>query len=95
VDARLARIGGGDDDLEAGSESVAAARARNGGPITAEQYRRLGEIGVLGEKVELFDGWITYGRFAFAVAPEAIVAAQVAGIELTAPRAPRPAASGG
>ena len=50
--------------------------------ITAEEYRQLAELGVLGEKVELLDGWIVFGRYPFAFSEQAIAAARAAGIEL-------------
>ena len=53
--------------------------------ITADEYRRLAELGVLGESVELIDGWIVYGRYPFAFSEEAITAARAAGVELDAP----------
>jgi len=54
-------------------------------PVTAEQYRRLGEIGALGEGIELIDGYIVSGRFPFAFSGEAIAAARATGINLTSP----------
>jgi hypothetical protein len=57
-------------------------------PITAEQYRRLGEIGALGEGIELIDGYVVSGRFPFAFSAEAIAAARAAGIDLTTPEPP-------
>jgi hypothetical protein len=38
--------------------------------ITAEEYWRLGEIGVLGEKVELIEGRIMFGNYPFAFSEE-------------------------
>ena len=43
--------------------------------ITVEEYWRLGELGVLGEKIELLDGWIVYGAYPVAFSDEAIAAA--------------------
>ena len=54
-------------------------------PITGDEYRRLWEIGVLGEKVELLDGWIVYGKYPFAFSDEAVAAARAAGIEFDEP----------
>ena len=54
-------------------------------PITAREYRRLAEIGVLGEKVELLNGWIVHGRYPFMFTDEAVAAARKIGIELTEP----------
>jgi hypothetical protein len=59
--------------------------ARQQRPITAREYTRLGEIGVLGERVELIRGWIVHGRYPYEFADEAISAARAAGIELTEP----------
>ena len=65
-------------------------------PITVAQCHELARIGVLGETgVELIDGWLSYGSFPFALAPEAIAAARAAGIDLTTPEPPgAPPASG-
>ena len=69
--------------------------ARQQRPITTQEYRRLGpaEAGVLGEKVELLDGWIVSGRFPFEFSDEAVAAAREVGVELTEPaggHAPEP-----
>jgi hypothetical protein len=53
--------------------------------ISAEQYERLAQIGVLGEQVELIEGRIVCGRYPFALSDEAIAAARAHGIELDAP----------
>ena len=53
--------------------------------ITSEQYHQLADIGVLGEDVELLDGFICSGRYPFAFTKEAVQAARAAGVELTAP----------
>jgi hypothetical protein len=71
----------GDDDSVAG-EPGALGQAR---PITAEEYSRLGEIGVIGEKVELIDGQILFGRYPLAFSAEQLAAAREAGIDLSAP----------
>lgn len=53
--------------------------------ITADEYRKLGAIGVLAEQVELIEGWVVYGDFPFLFSEEAIAAARAAGIELDPP----------
>jgi hypothetical protein len=51
-------------------------------PITGEEFSHLWELDVLGEKVELLDGWIVHGRYPYAFSEEAVAAAREAGIEL-------------
>src|SRR4051794_35726271 len=52
-------------------------------PITADQYRRLYEAGVIGT-IELLDGVMVCGpRFALALSAEQRAAAAAAGVELT------------
>lgn len=51
--------------------------------ITREEYWRLAAAGVLGEKVEMIDGWIVFGEFPFAFSDQAVAAAREAGVELT------------
>jgi hypothetical protein len=63
-------------------ESIPARR------MTVEEYRRLSEIGVLGEKVELIEGRIVFGRFPFVFSAEAVAAARGAGVELAEPTLP-------
>jgi hypothetical protein len=53
--------------------------------ISGDEFWKLWEIGVLGEKVELLDGWIVFGRFPFAFSAEAVAHAREHGIELTKP----------
>jgi hypothetical protein len=50
--------------------------------LTADEYSRLGEIDVLGEKVELIDGRIIFGRYPFVFSAAAVAAAREAGVEL-------------
>lgn len=56
-------------------------------PITGDEFYALWQLGVLGEKVELLDGWIVYGDYPFAFSEEAAAAARAAGIELGDPDA--------
>ena len=51
-------------------------------PITADEYFRLAEIGVLGEKVELIEGEIVFGRYPFVFSAEAIAAAHADDIDI-------------
>jgi hypothetical protein len=67
------------DDERTGSAAIVAR------VISPEEYERLGEIGVLGEQVELIECWIRFGRYPFALSHEAIAAARAAGIELAEP----------
>ncbi len=62
-----------------GTASNGAIPARR---MTVEEYRRLGEIGVLGDKIELIDGQIYCGDYPFIFSAEAVAAARAAGIEL-------------
>jgi hypothetical protein len=50
--------------------------------LTIAEYHRLGEIGVLGERIELIDGIICCGDYPFVFSPDAVAAAREAGIEL-------------
>lgn len=85
-----------DDDAESRSRAgESPAEGANPGPadggrpargatraITVEEYHRLGEIGVLGEKVELIDGRIVFGRCPWVWSDEQLAVARAAGIEL-------------
>jgi hypothetical protein len=50
--------------------------------LTVQEYQRLGEIGVLGDKIELIDGTVRCGDYPFMFSAEAVAAARAAGIEL-------------
>ncbi len=50
--------------------------------ITVKEYHRLGEIGVLGEMMELIDGRIVFGRCLWVWSDEQVAAARADGIEL-------------
>jgi hypothetical protein len=59
--------------------------------VTEEEFDRLVAIGVLGERVELIDGRITFGRYPLMFSAEAVAAARAAGVELSAsPRSATP-----
>lgn len=62
-----------------GTASNGAIPARR---MTVDEYQRLGEIGVLGDKIELIDGQIYCGDYPFMFSAEAVAAAREAGIEL-------------
>jgi hypothetical protein len=82
--ARAAGIELGDPepDRERVDPSHGARPAR---AVTAAEYDRLVELGVLGGQVELIGGRIVFGRFPFVFSGEAIAAARAAGIELDPP----------
>jgi hypothetical protein len=53
--------------------------------VMVDEYERLGEVGVLGEKVELIEGRIVFGPYPFVFSAEAVAAARAAGVELAPP----------
>jgi hypothetical protein len=61
-------------------------------PMTADEYERLWQVGVLGEKVELIAGRIAFGRYPFVLSAEAVADARDAGIELAPPAEAPPTA---
>jgi hypothetical protein len=65
--------------MSEGSASKGAIPARQ---LSVEEYQRLGEIGVLGEKIALIDGRIYCGDYPFMFSAQAVAPARAAGIEL-------------
>lgn len=65
--------------MSEGTSSRGAVPARR---MTVEEYHRLGELGVLGDKIELIDGQVICGDYPFVFSAEAVAAARAAGIEL-------------
>ena len=53
--------------------------------LSVEQYHRLHEIGVLGDKVELIDGELVYGSYGMGFNAAQIAAAAAEGIDLRGP----------
>ena len=57
-----------DDELAAADALAVLARAYDRlvptqqRPINNAEYYRLAELGIIGDKVELMDGWITFGQ---------------------------------
>jgi hypothetical protein len=50
--------------------------------MTVDEYFRLGDAGIIGDKIELIDGRIVFGRFELAFSPAQRAAAEEIGIEL-------------